>query len=305
MAVTKADLSKLKHEIITSLKDELMIQIKDELMIKIKDELKITIKEEIKDAMREFKNDILGEIRGMQKSIEDLDNTVQENKDEIKSLMDRTKALETQNTQKDAKIKELTDEVNDTQQHQRNFSIRIKGLHVPKEYKDEEFLKYVYTQAIQPTLEFAKLKGELSKVPEYDKVIEHGHILPSRSSPTGSRRSQTGPPLIILRFLSRPIRAKVIKFSYPALNPLDAAKHKWFIPKEYRLSNEKNNQRGNIQINGDLTRRNSELLAALRVEAKKKDKVHKVWTTLNGKIMYASDPESKNTKIMNSLFQKY
>ena len=34
---------------------------------------------------------------------------------------------------KDDKIKELTDEINDTQQHQRNFSIRIKGLHVPKE----------------------------------------------------------------------------------------------------------------------------------------------------------------------------
>ena len=172
-------------------------------------------------------------------------------------------------------------------------------------YKDEEFLKYVYTQAIQPTLEFAKLKGEISQVPEYDKVIEHGHILPARPSPAGSRRSQTGPPLIILRFLSRPIRAKVIKYSYPALNPMDAAKHKWFIPKEYRLLNDKNNQKGNIQINGDLTRRNSELLAALRVEAKKKNKVHKVWTTLNGKIMYASDPESKNTKIMNSLFQKY
>ena len=94
------------------------------------------------------------------------------------------------------------------------------------------------------------------------------------------------------------------KYNYPALNPPDVAKHKWFIPKKYRLSNEKNNQRGNIQINGDLTRRNSELLTALRVEAKKKDKVHKVWTTLDGKIMYASDPESKNKKIMNSLFQK-
>ena len=82
---------------------------------------------------------------------------------------------------------------------------------------------------------------------------------------------------------------------------MDAAKHKWFKPKEYRLLNDKNNQKGNIQINGDLTRRNSELLAALRVEAKKKNKVHKVWTTLNGKIMYASDPESKNTKIMNSI----
>ena len=87
---------------------------------------------------------------------------------------------------------------------------------------------------------------KLSQVPEYDKVIEHGHILPSRSSSSGSERSQTGPPLIILLFLSRPIRAKVSKYSYPALNPLDAAKHKWFIPKEYRLSNEKNNQKGNI-----------------------------------------------------------
>ena len=88
----------------------------------------------------------------MQKSIEDLDATVKENKDEIKSLMDRTQALETQNTQKDNKIKELTDKINDMQQHQRNFSICIKGLPVPKEYKDEEFLKYVYTQAINQLL---------------------------------------------------------------------------------------------------------------------------------------------------------
>ena len=67
----------------------------------------------------------------------------------------------------------------------------------------------------------------------------------------------------------------------------------------------KNNQRGNIQINGYLTRRNSELLAALKVEEKKKDKMHNVWKTLNGKVMYASDPEIKNTKIKNFLFQKY
>ena len=98
----------------------------------------------------------------------------------------------------------------------------------------------MYTQAIQPALELAKLKGELSQVPEYDKVIEHGHILPSRSSPAGSILSQTDPPLIILSFLSIPTRAKVIKYSYPALNPVDAAKHKWFIPMNW-LSNEKDN----------------------------------------------------------------
>ena len=79
--------------------------------------------------------------------------------------MDRTQALETQKNQKDDKIKELTDEINEAQQHQRNFSIRIKGLHVPKEYNDEDILKYEYTKAIQPTLEFAQLKGDLSQVP--------------------------------------------------------------------------------------------------------------------------------------------
>ena len=42
-----------------------------------------------------------------------------------------------------------------------------------------------FTQAIQPTLEFAKLKGELSQVPEYEKVIKHGQIRPSRPSPAG------------------------------------------------------------------------------------------------------------------------
>jgi len=47
----------------------------------------------------------LGEIRQLQKSIEDLVATAKENKDDIKSLMDRTQALETQNTQKDNKIK--------------------------------------------------------------------------------------------------------------------------------------------------------------------------------------------------------
>jgi len=62
MAITKADFSKLK------------------------DELRITIIEEIKDARREFKNHILGEIRQMQKSIEDLDASDTENKDDIITL---------------------------------------------------------------------------------------------------------------------------------------------------------------------------------------------------------------------------
>ena len=52
MAISKADLSKLKDQIVTSLKDELKISIKEEIVTSLKDELKITIKEEIKNAMR-------------------------------------------------------------------------------------------------------------------------------------------------------------------------------------------------------------------------------------------------------------
>ena len=45
-----------------------------------------TISEEIKDAMMEFKKHILAEIHQTQKSIEDLDASVKEKKDDIKPL---------------------------------------------------------------------------------------------------------------------------------------------------------------------------------------------------------------------------
>ena len=60
--------------------------------------------------MREFKNHILAEIRSIQKSIEDLDATVKENKDDIKSLShgSNSRCWHT-NTPKNDKIKELTE----------------------------------------------------------------------------------------------------------------------------------------------------------------------------------------------------
>ena len=85
MAISKADLSKLKDQIVTSLKDELKMTIKDEIITSLKDELKLTIKEGIKDAMRKFKNYILGEIRSMQKSIEDLDAIVKKTRMRLRS----------------------------------------------------------------------------------------------------------------------------------------------------------------------------------------------------------------------------
>ena len=71
----------------------------------------------------------------MLKSIEDLDASVKENKDEIKSLIDRTKALETQNTQKEDKSKELTDVINNTQQHQRIYRFSDFQIFITKGIK--------------------------------------------------------------------------------------------------------------------------------------------------------------------------
>ena len=141
----------------------------------------------------------------MQKSIEDLEVTVKENKNEIKSLMDRTKALETQKVWQNQRVN----------RRDKQYTTTSEELQYPYQGVACTF----FTQAIQPTLEFAKLKGELSQVPEYEKVIEHGHIRPSRPYPAGSKRSQTGPLIIILRFLSRTIQAKVIKNNYPAFKP--------------------------------------------------------------------------------------
>ena len=44
MAISKADLNKLKDQIVTSLKDELKMTIKDEIVTSLKDELKLTIR---------------------------------------------------------------------------------------------------------------------------------------------------------------------------------------------------------------------------------------------------------------------
>ena len=100
----------------------------------------------------------------MQKSIEDLDASVKENKDDIITLGLSSRSQNTEHPE-GWKIKELTDKTNNMRKHQRNFSIHINGLHVSKEYKNEAFLKYVYTQAIQ--LKFGICQAERGTKPEY------------------------------------------------------------------------------------------------------------------------------------------
>jgi hypothetical protein len=245
------------------------------------------------------KNEIMSEIRNLQDSLADMDITVKENKDNLTLLEARVLALETQEIGKKEEIEKLTNEINDAEQHQRNFSVRIQGLAVPKDLKGESFLNHIYEKAIKPALDFAKIKGELDTVPERDKVIEYGHVLPSK-------KPRSGPPIIIVRFMSRVYLMKVLHFSYPALNPFDASDHGWVIPPEYNLLDPGQGvqQLSKIQINGDLTYQNAKLLKTLRDKAKMKDGITKAWRSYNGKIKYTLNNHAKDTKVVNSLFQE-
>lgn len=274
-----------------------------------------TVKE-VKEAMANFQEeirkdvkDLSKEVKEMHRALESMDLTLSETKEKVDVLDKKIEQLESENKNKDKIINNLMDDINNVEQHQRNFSIRIRGLNVPKEASDDEkFLDHVYNKTIKPILDYAKTKGELNHVPEtYNTVLEYGHVLPHKKTPNGSKEKTKEPPVIIVRFASRIYLKKVLHFSFPALNPKKAAQLGWNIPEGYAPpGNTDDVNLANVQINGDLTDKNAKLLSTLRTKAKTKEGgIHKAWRTANGKIKYSLDKENKNTKVVYSLSQKF
>ena len=103
----------------------------------------------------------------------DMDTTVKENKNNLTLLEARVLTLDTQEIGKKEEIEKLTNEINNAEQHQRNFSVGIQGLVVPRDLNGESFLNHIYEKAIKLALDIAKIKGELDTAPERDKVIEY------------------------------------------------------------------------------------------------------------------------------------
>ena len=220
---------------------------------------------------------------------------VEKHTEQITDLEKRVQSLEDDLYAANNRIANLTDELNGVQQHQRNGSIRIHGLQVPRGYGGQNFLQYVYENSIKQILAFAEIQGAILTVPEsYEKVLEYGHILPQR-------RQSEDPPSIIVRFISRTYLVAVLKYRFPGLNPTKAKQRGWDIPEDFNVSKEKESLTSQILIYGDLTRRNARLLK----ELKDSEGVHSAWRTANGKIAYSSAKDKKKVHIVQSLFQKF
>ena len=208
--------------------------------------------------------------------------------DEMRVLKGKVETMTVEMAAAKKDIVDLKSNVNDREQYNRSWSVRITGLQVTKE--DEEKLgvsravmKTAFDKLIKPILTAAKAKGAVETVPTaYHNCLENGHKIFRR--PGRGRRGDDGdgdenpsPPQIIVRFCSRYIRNVVL------MNKREA------MPKPTMAEVTRGVQR--YGLFEDLTARNYALLRAA-IEDKR---VKKVWT-VDGRLKFTTeeDPDKVN-----------
>lgn len=114
------------------------------------------------------------------------------------------KDLKEKLSKKDEEIKHLKNGLNDIEQHQRNYSIRVLNLPLSNEDATNNFsvMQIVYEMVLKPILAGAVERGIVQDIPSCYQLLETAHILP-------------GPPnkprQIIVRFNSRNLRNLVLR----------------------------------------------------------------------------------------------
>jgi FtsZ-binding cell division protein ZapB len=142
---------------------------------------------------------ILSEIRTMNERLAKLDNVPANIAKVEKLILD----LSSENAQlrkdlesRDAIIDSLRSRLNQVEQHQRSWSIRVHNLPIPPadENDPRKVMETVYTKLIQPVLNGALSKGAISSVPSTLQLLETAHTLAGKSG---------HPKPIIVRFHNR------------------------------------------------------------------------------------------------------
>ena len=132
---------------------------------------------------------LVDSIKKLTDKVTSLENSVAEAQRENSQLMDDL-------AERDRTIDSLKDQLNETQQYQRQWSIRVIGLQIPETDKNNNFAvrNILYRSLLAPILEGAVATGDIPSVPQVDHLIERAHILPS---------SPNKPSVVIARFFSR------------------------------------------------------------------------------------------------------
>ena len=213
-------------------------------------------------------------LNGVPASIARLESLVTELKIENTSL--RAELQE-----RDKEILTLRSHLNNVDQYNRSWSIRIFNLPIPPADSRNNFkvAQFTYDTVLRPILDGAVLAGEIAEVPPCHRLLERGHILPGAGDKPGS---------VIARFLHRDYRQLIFRYKRD------------FQPREAisgQLSTRSTNRPGSkpvgrflYPIHEDLTKATFSKMRALSAHTT----VQSAWSH-NGSIRYTLVGDSANT----------
>jgi len=113
--------------------------------------------------------------------------------------------LKTALEEKERQVLALERKMNNQEQYQRSWSIRILNLPIPADQDSSNtdvVMRTVFSKVLEPIFQGAVQKKLLPGIPAYTSILETAHILPSKPNQ---------PPAIIARFFSRNIRQLVFR----------------------------------------------------------------------------------------------
>ena len=115
-------------------------------------------------------------------------------------------------TEQEKTIKELRDELDEREQRERNFALRVNHVSISKEEEDKfghnvAAARAVFNKAIKPVLDKPGVRQKLDQpVEHWSDLIETAHILPTK-------KGDVKP--IIVKLKSRPIRNAILTNKFP------------------------------------------------------------------------------------------
>ena len=173
--------------------------------------------------------------------------------------------------ERDIEISSLKNHLNNVDQYNRSWSVRIFGVPIPASDATNNFkvAKIAYDTVICPILQGAVLKGAIPDVPPCHQLIERAHVLPGAEGKSGSN---------IVRFFIRDYRSLLFihkKEYQPRENPPPNSKY----PGLYLYP-----------IHEDLTRASFSKMRALSAHPK----VLSAWST-NGIIRFRLEGDTTNS----------
>jgi hypothetical protein len=231
-------------------------------------------KKDLEDLVKKHQTD-LATVNSKLSTLSDLADSIEEMKRLLTASKEENEKLKKHLLERDQEILELRGQLNNVEQHNRAWSVRVMGL--PLTADEERSSKLVkrklFDTLLRPILEGAVREGDLDEVPlNAENLLEMAHALPAKEGAVKP---------IIARFHAREMRSLVFRHK------------KRFAPK-YEAGPQKD--RFKYLIFEDLTRLNFNKMRALAADPR----VAAAWSA-NGQIRYRIGDDPTIRRVRNVL----